>query len=211
MAKKIRLSRAEKAQRLKDDQEFEARYQAKQERKNIEKFVAELDVSIGELMSKAVRAKQLGVTSTYKLIVNQLRMSECRKRQAESFLLQLDAMMDIQKMSELSQGFLTSMNAVLDTLGPLVFDSAAMDATQKRFQEATNKLSAQSEKIDMLADGNEMAVDISDENSVSEAEIDARVNNIIADLGKKTVSSNTTSVANKDIDKINKFLQTLEV
>ena len=188
--KKQKRQEAQAAARA--DAEFEARYTAKQERKNIEKKIAETDKALEQLFSKAAETKSKGYSQSYQQYVQLIKIHRARKKQAEMFLYQVDAMQEMQSISANSAELLASMNAIMQSLGSISLDRSVIASTQKNFNEAQRKLDAQAASIEQFLSGMEMRIpddgDL-DTHQYQDATIDAEIDDYIAKKGIENIGT----------------------
>ena len=192
------LSRAEKKQRAleaaeaaKAEAEYNAKYAAKQERKKVEKMVAELDKSISTLMEKAASAKVKGYEEIYRQCLMFIKIAKGRKKQAETFLFQMDAMQEMASISKSSTEMLGSMNNIMESLGKISLDRSVISNTQASFRKAEQGLSKQSMAIDQFLGGMEMS--FSDECMENDDDIENEIGNYISEKKIDSASVDATS------------------
>lgn len=183
------MSRAEKKQKAAEaaeaaraEAEYAAKYAAKQERKKVEKMVGEFDRSIVSLMQKAAAAKTKGYSEIYRQCLSFIKIAKARKKQAEVFLFQIDAMQEMQSLSKSSSEMLTSMGTIMESLGKLSVDKSVMSDTQSAFRKAQQGLERQSMEIDRFLDGMEMSFS-DEEGTQSDAEIEAEIGRYMSERG----------------------------
>ena len=187
------LSRAEKKQRAleaaeaaKAEAEYNAKYAAKQERKKVEKMVAEFDKSI-----KAASAKVKGYEEIYRQCLMFIKIAKGRKKQAETFLFQMDAMQEMASISKSSTEMLGSMNNIMESLGKISLDRSVISNTQASFRKAEQGLSKQSMAIDQFLGGMEMS--FSDEGMENDDDIENEIGNYISEKKIDSASVDATS------------------
>ncbi|MBO7149323.1 MAG: hypothetical protein J6V71_00350 [Clostridia bacterium] len=206
------LSRAEKKQRAleaaeaaKAEAEYNAKYAAKQERKKVEKMVAEFDKSISSLMEKAANAKVKGYEEIYRQCLMFIKIAKGRKKQAETFLFQMDAMQEMASISKSSTQMLSSMNNIMESLGKISLDKSVMHETQASFRKAEQGLNKQSMAIDQFLGGMEMS--FSDEGMESEADIENEIGNYISEKKIDSASVDASSGQSDDMSYYQQLLQ----
>ena len=206
------LSRAEKKQRAleaaeaaKAEAEYNAKYAAKQERKKVEKMVAEFDKSISSLMDKAANAKVKGYEEIYRQCLMFIKIAKGRKKQAETFLFQMDAMQEMASISKSSTQMLSSMNNIMESLGKISLDKSVMHETQVSFRKAEQGLNKQSMAIDQFLGGMEMS--FSDEGMESDADIENEIGNYISEKKIDNASVDAGSSQSDDMSYYQQLLQ----
>lgn len=205
-----RLQKEREAEEAKANAEFDAKLTAKQERKKVEKTVAEMDKSVSTLMERAAGAKVKGYTDMYRMCISMIKVARARKRQAEMFLFQMDAMQEMQKLANDSQALLGSMSAVMNSLGKLSLDKTVMLNSQRDFASVQRELERQTMNIDSFLGGMEMQLpddgfdttDLSD--SSIEAEIDEFINGGTVNIDAASPSS--TGNTDADMERIKQLL-----
>lgn len=205
--KKKKLT-AEEVAKAKEEAEFEAKFTAKQERRRVEKLVDDLDKSCQSLLNKAAEAKSKGQGTSYKTYVLAIKVARARKVQAENFLAQIDAMQEIQSISNSTKELLGSMGKIMGSLGKLSVDRSAMLETQKQFSAVQQNLEKQSDGIesffsaieDMLPDGDDDRFAMGEVDSA----IDAEVNAILR--GNASASSGSANSSTDDLGDLRRVL-----
>lgn len=196
MFDKYRAKKIEKQEQERDDREFDAKMALKNGRKGIEKFLDEAKGSISILTDKAVEAKKKGYDAPYRALVGQLRIAESRKRQAEAFLFQLDAMSEADKLARSSGGLLASMNSIMGAMGQLSFDKNAIIEGQKTYAKSSESLEKQSDMLDKMLGGMDFKVEMAGEAAVSEEEIESKIQSLIGNSPRaETNKSSVIAVA----------------
>lgn len=111
----------------------------------------------------------------YKQCVSFIRTAKAKKKQAEMFVFQIDAMLEMHNIAKNSGELLTSMSSVMNTLGKISIDRSVLMSTQRDFQKAQMELGKQNSTIDnalsnmsMTIDNSEALEDISDDDIESE-------------------------------------------
>ncbi len=172
------------------DAEFEAKFKAKQERKKIEKTINEIDASEQKLIAKAADAKTKGYRDVYGQCVTMIKVTRARKRQAEKFLFQMDAMQEMQSLSKGSMDLLNSIRTIADSLGKLSLDKSALMAAQKDFASVERELEKQSASLDIATDGFDsiMSTTDADFGDFADSSIDAEIESFI--MGNSMKSGN---------------------
>lgn len=207
-----RLQKEREAEEAKANAEFDAKLTAKQERKKVEKTVAEMDKSVSALMERAAGAKVKGYTDMYRSCISMIKVARARKRQAEMFLFQMDAMQEMQSLAKNSQELLGSMSNVMNSLGKLSLDKTVMMNSQRDFAAVQRELERQTMSIDSFLGTMEMqlpndgfdASDLSD--SSIEAEIDEFINGGSINLDGAPASASSPSGGDVDIERIKGLL-----
>ena len=135
-SKEKKQQEAEAAAAAKEEAEYEAKFAAKQERKKAAKIIVEMDKSIQTFTQKAAEAKAKGYTTIYKQCVSFIRTAKAKQRQAEEFVYQIDAMLEMHNMAKNSSELLNSISNVMNTLGKISLDKSVLMANQRDFQKA---------------------------------------------------------------------------
>lgn len=193
--------------------EFEAKFAAKQERRKVEKLVAEFDKSCQTLLGKAVEAKAKGQGAIYKTYVTAIKVARARKAQAENFLAQIDAMQEMQSITNSSKELLGSMGTIMGSLGKLTMDRSAVIESQKEFAAVQQSLERQGAGIDsyfstlsdMLPDGQDDSYAMGE----ADSDIDAEVNAILRGSASSSGSSSGSSAGSSssgDLDDLKRML-----
>lgn len=205
------------AKRLADENaEFEAKYAAKQEKKKVEKVVSEMDKICQNLMQKAAEARMKGQGTVYKTYVQQIKIARARKNQAENFLAQVEAMEGMRSIANSSKELLDSMGVIMNSIGKLTLDRAAMAESQKDFMKVQQGLEKQSATIDQYLSGAEMMLPDDEMSSLAMAEVDSDIdaeiaafmtNNTLNAVGSATYSQPSAAAGvSDDIDNLKKML-----
>ena len=209
-SKEKKQAKAQAAEAAKAEAEFQAKFAAKQEKKKVEKTIAEVDKSLQVLMQKAADSKAKGYGDVYRQCVGMIKIAKGRKMQAEKFLFQMEAMQEIQNISKSSAGLLDSMSTIMNSLGKLSIDPAAMQNTQRSFLKAQSELDKQSATIDGFVEGMTMSMPDDDElgNNFSDADIDAEIDSMIlsGQISNATVAPSAKSDSN-DLSDLKKLAQ----
>jgi hypothetical protein len=182
-SKEKKAKRLEEEARAKADAEYYAKREAEQQKRKIEKMIAETDKSIEELKAQAASAKANGYAPVYKQCVSFIKVAKTRRAQAEMFLAQINAMQQMKKLADNSKALLGSMNSVMNSLGKLSMDPEVMRGIQRDFDTAQMELDKQSDKIDVFLDGIDTSmVDDSEIDSelFSDADIDSEIDALLA-------------------------------
>jgi predicted nucleic acid-binding Zn-ribbon protein len=156
MSKEKKKQMEEAAEQARQDALYEAKIAAKNERKKVEKTIAEIDKSLSGLMTKAADAKAKGYNDVYRQCVTMIKVAKGRKMQAEKFLFQMDAMQEIQNIADSSSSLLASMGNIMNTLGKVSLDKNVMQDAQKNFMQAQRELDMQSNNIERFMGAMEM-------------------------------------------------------
>ena len=208
-SKEKKLKKQQEEEEARVNAEYEAKFAAKQERKKVEKTIAEVDKSLQVLMQKAAAAKSKGYEDVYRQCVGMIKITKGRKMQAEKFLFQMDAMQEIQNVSKSSVELLGSMNTIMNSLGKLSLDRSVLLNTQKNFSQAQRELDMQSNTIEGFIEGMTMNMPEDDVLSagVSDASIDADIDAML--LGNQI--NNATVSAPGGSDEISDLKKLLEM
>lgn len=190
--------------------EFKAKYTAKQEKRNVEKNISEIDKSIAGFIARAAEAKSKGYTDMYRKCISFIKVARMRKKQAEMFLFQIDAMQEMQSISKNSNALLGSIKNIMTTLGGLSVDKAVISAMSGDFQKTQMELDKQSGNIEMALSGLEMQMpyDEDDADSLADSEIEREIDNYAAS-NSVDVSEKSETATEKSIDSEMDYLQSL--
>lgn len=180
-SKEKREKKQQEAEAARSEAEFQAKFAAKQEKKKVEKIIAEVDRSLQTLMTKAAESKARGYNDVYRQCLGMIKIAKGRKMQAEKFLFQMEAMQEIQNISKNSMEMLGSMNTIMNSLGKLSLDPTVMQNTQRNFLKAQGELDRQSSTIDGFVEGLTMNMPDDDElgANFSDADIEADIDSMI--------------------------------
>ncbi len=178
-SKEKKQKKAEEEARQKADAEFEAKFAAKQERKKVEKIIAEMEKSAQNLVAKAAEAKMKGQGTIYRNYVSALKIARARKTQAETFLAQMDAMQEMQSITNSSKELLGSMGKIMSSLGKLTLDRNAMIESQRDFARVQQDLDRQGATIESYLSGTETMLPDDTEGSISDVSVDSEIDNEI--------------------------------
>ena len=195
--------KAEAEAKAKEEAEFEAKFTAKQERKKVEKIIAEVDKSEKALLVKAAEAKQKGQTAIYANYVTAIKVARSRKHQAETFLAQVDVMQEMQSITNSSKELLSSMGNIMNSLGKLTLDRSAMMDTQRDFARVQQDLDRQGGTIEQFLSNMEMMIPTDDSPVVGvsvDKDIDAEIDALLVNksLGGSAAFSSSSSSQNED-------------
>lgn len=178
--KERKKKKEEELSKMKADAEFNAKYTAKQERKNVEKLIVEIDNSIKVFYDRAIEAKSKGYNDMYKKCISFIKIAKMRKKQADMFLFEMDAMQQMQSISKNSKELFTSMKNVMGTLGKLSIDKAVISNMNTDFQKTQQALDKQSSNIEMALSGMEMQItDNFDDDEISEDDIELEISGMM--------------------------------
>lgn len=213
MLKDKKEKKALELKRKKEDAEFEAKYQAKIEMRNVEKYINQIDGSIEKLFDKAIDAKKKGLDKTFQQIATQIKIMRARKSQAENFKFQYDLMLEMKDINAASVSFLNSMQTVMQGMGNITFSGEELRAAKDTFDKSMDGLSNQSDLLDnalQMFDGvslndNQSAVNMTNiDISDIEAEVNGRLN------VKQNVQEETNQGASSDsqLEEIKRKLNT---
>lgn len=170
---------AEELENARFEAESEAKFVAKQEKRNIERTINDIDKSIGVFVQKAAEAKAKGYSGIYQQCIGFIKAAKVRKIQAEQYLFQIDAMSEMKNIAGASKNLLKSMNNVMGTLGKFSLDKVAMMNMQKDFAKVQMELDRQSSSIENSLQGFENFADNTDfigDVGFSDGDIEAEIN-----------------------------------
>lgn len=185
-SKEKKLQKEREAEEAKANAEFEARMTAKQEKKNVERKIAEMDKTISNMLSRAADAKAKRYDDIYRQCISMIKIARTRKRQAEMFLFQIEAMQEMQTLAKSSSELLGSMGNVMNSLGKLSLDKTAMMSSQKDFAKVQQELDRQTMSLESFLSG--METQLSDdtfdiESDISDSSIEAEIDKLLDDRG----------------------------
>lgn len=213
MLKDKKAKKALELKRKKEDAEFDAKYQAKIEMRNVEKYINQIDGSIEKLFDKAIDAKKKGLDKTFQQIATQIKIMRARKSQAENFKFQYDLMLEMKDINAASVSFLNSMQTVMQGMGNITFSDEELRTAKDTFDKSIDGLNNQSDLLDnalQMFDGvslndNQSAVNMTNiDISDIEAEVNGRLN------VKQNVQEETNQGASSDsqLEEIKRKLNT---
>ncbi len=203
---------AEEQEAAKADAEFEAKFTAKQEKKKVEKIVGEMDKTINTLVARAAGAKAKGYTDIYKNCLSLIKVARARKKQAETFLFQMEAMQEMQALAKSSQELLGSMGSVMNSLGKLSLDKTVMLNSQKDFLATQRELEKQSMNIETYLSTMESNVDDGADGAqeFSDGDIEAEIDKFMVGNSINASSASSSQGGNdggEDMEYLKKMLQ----
>lgn len=215
MADEKKLSRKERkaleAEQAREQMEWDAKFAAKQKKKEIQKLIVEIEKSEKDIIANAAAAKTKGYNDVYRVQLSALKVARARKTQAEKFLFQIDTMEQMKSLSDSSQKLLGSMGDIMNTLGKLALDKDEMKKSQMDFANAQRNLDKQSQSIEQFFSQMEMNLPDEDDEMMSDVgfaseDLEKEINSFI--LGERSSgSSNPTSqAANDEIAQLREML-----
>lgn len=210
------LQKQREAEEARINAEFDAKMTAKQERKKVEKTIAEIDESLKKMLQRAAEAKVKGFEEQYRSCVGMIKLARARKHQAEVFLFQMDTMQEMQSISKSSQSLLVSMGNVMNSLGKLSLDKSVMANTQRDFAAVQRELDRQTGTIETFLSGMEMQLpddmptDYASDDQI-DAEIDAIINGGKSGSGASSVSGSSSNDEGSTDESIEKMKRLLDV
>ena len=210
-----KLSRKEKkeleAQQAKEQLEWDAKFAAKQKKKEIQKLIAEIEKKEKEIIANAAAAKTKGYNDVYRVQLSALKVARARKVQAEKFLFQIDTMEQMKSLSDSSQKLLGSMGDIMNTLGKLALDKDEMRQSQLDFANAQRNLDKQSQSIEQFFSQMEMNLPDEDDDMMADVgygneDLESEINSFI--LGENTGGSGMSEAENDEIAQLRQMLGT---
>lgn len=202
--------KAQETAQTQEDKEFEAKYAAKQERRKVEKMIVDADKTVASLIAKAAAAKQKGQAGPYNTYVSLIKVTRAKKKQAETFLAQVDAMETMQSLTKSSQELLGSMGNIMNSLGKLALDKGAVSDSQQSFNKAQRELEKQSMSIESFLSSMEMRIDESDDSGMimeADSGIDSEIDAFILSSALDGISAPVSSGAPVgDLDEYKKLM-----
>ena len=211
-----KLSRKERKaleeQEKREDREREAAFLAKQEKKKIEKLLAEIIKAESEIIAQAAQAKAKGYGDIYRQQISALKLARARKTQAEKFLFQMDTMEKMKSLSKSSSALLGSMNTIMSSLGKLSLDKNEMKKSQQNFASAQKNLDHQSQTIEQFFSQMEMHLPDDDDSLMDDAgygneALEAEINAYMA--GGATVNNAGLAQGSAGNDELSQLQQLL--
>lgn len=187
-----------------EDVEFEAKYTARLERKKIEKSVAEMSLSIDTLKEKAADAKVSGMTESYHMLVDQIKVAMLRKKQAEAFLYKLDAMLEMQKLAGQSESLLKSMGVIMEAIGKLTIDESVIKKSRKTYTDITQKLDNQSKTLDKYTIAMKDAQAYEEGKDIDDSDIEKEIDDIIINRTQSVGIGSVSEIDDKKLAELQK-------
>ena len=215
MADDKKLSRKERkeieAQQAKEQLEWDAKFAAKQKKKEIQKLIAEIEKKEKEIIANAAAAKTKGYNDVYRVQLSALKVARARKVQAEKFLFQIDTMEQMKSLSDSSQNLLGAMGDIMNTLGKLALDKDEMRQSQLDFANAQRNLDKQSQSIEQFFSQMEMNLPDEDDDMMADVgygneDLESEINSFI--LGENTGGSGASEAENDEIAQLRQMLGT---
>ena len=215
MADDKKLSRKERkeleAQQAKEQLEWDAKFAAKQKKKEIQKLIAEIGKKEKEIIANAAAAKTKGYNDVYRVQLSALKVARARKVQAEKFLFQIDTMEQMKSLSDSSQNLLGAMGDIMNTLGKLALDKDEMRQSQLDFANAQRNLDKQSQSIEQFFSQMEMNLPDEDDDMMADVgygneDLESEINSFI--LGESTGGSGMSEAENDEIAQLRQMLGT---
>jgi hypothetical protein len=215
MADDKKLSRKEKkeleAQQAKEQLEWDAKFAAKQKKKEIQKLIAEIEKKEKEIIANAAAAKTKGYNDVYRVQLSALKVARARKVQAEKFLFQIDTMEQMKSLSDSSQKLLGAMGDIMNTLGKLALDKDEMRQSQLDFANAQRNLDKQSQSSEQFFSQMEMNLPDEDDDMMADVgygneDLESEINSFI--LGENTGGSGMSEAENDEIAQLRQMLGT---
>lgn len=142
-----------------EDIEFDIKWKVKQTKKETEKTIKDIEAREKTLIQQAATAKMKGYSDVYAQTVSLIKVARARKIQAEKFMFQVDAMQNMHELAKSSQDLLGNMSVIMDSLGKLSVDKAAIANNQREFAETQRRLEMQTANIENALGGLEMIAD----------------------------------------------------
>lgn len=211
-SKERKRLKAEAEQKAREEEEFNAKYTAKQECRKIEKTIAEMNKKESLLMQKAAEAKQKGQVSIYRNYVSGIKVVRASKQQAENCLAQVDMMQTMQSITGSTKELLDSMGNIMSTLGKITLDKNAIINAEKDFAHAQQELDKQGAMLDQYFSGMEMVMP-DEESSMAmsgvDKGIDSEIDSMILNNSVGNMSNTDTQSSGSANDDIAQFQQLL--
>lgn len=213
MADDKKLSRKERkeleAQQAKEQLEWDAKFAAKQKKKEIQKLIAEIQKKEQEIIANAAAAKAKGYNDVYRVQLSALKVARARKVQAEKFLFQIDTMEQMKSLSDSSQKLLGAMGDIMSTLGKLALDKDEMKQSQMDFANAQRNLDKQSQSIEQFFSQMEMNLPDEDDDMMADVgygneDLESEINAYL--LGERPAGSGSSEAENDEIAQLRQML-----
>ena len=201
--------KALEAQAAREQAEWDAKYEAKAKKKEIQKLIVEIDKTEKEIIANAAAAKTKGYSDVYRVQLSALKVARARKAQAEKFLFQIDTMEKMKSIGDSSQKLLGAMGSIMDTLGKLTLDKNEMKASQMNFMSAQKNLDQQSRTIEQFFSQMEMSLPEEDDEIVADVgystdALEKEVDSFIS--GDVGYGGNVSSAASDEMDQLRNIL-----
>jgi hypothetical protein len=213
-----KLSRKERkeleAQQAREQAEWDAKYAAKQQKKEIQKLIVEIEKSEKDIIANAAAAKTKGYNDVYRVQLSALKVARARKTQAEKFLFQIDTMEKMKSLSDSSSKLLGSMGEIMNTLGALSLNKDEMKKSQMDFNNAQKNLDQQSRSIEMFFNQMEMSLPEEDDEMMSDVgyaneDLEKEINSFIlgeSGVGAGSPGANVSQSANDEMEQLRQML-----
>ena len=201
-SKERKRLKAEAEQKAREEEEFNAKYTAKQECRKIEKTIAEMTKKEGILMQKAVEAKQKGQVTIYRNYVSGIKVVRACKQQAENCLAQVDMMQTMQSITGSTKELLGSMGNIMSTLGKITLDKTAIINAEKDFAHAQQELDKQGALLDQYFSGVEMVMP-EEESSIAMSGVDKGIDSEIDSMILNNSVCNMSDAGSQSSDSVN--------
>ncbi len=197
--------------KAREQAEWEAKYEAKNRKKEIQKLIAEIEKSERVIIANAAAAKAKGYSDVYSVQLSALKVARARKTQAEKFLFQIDTMEEMKSISGNSQKLLSAMGGIMNTLGKLALDKDEMKKSQVNFNSAQKNLDKQSMTIEQFYSQMEMTLpeeesDILGDIGFSGADLEGEISSYMS--GESSGGSASSADSGDEIEKLRAMLGT---
>ena len=213
----LKLSRKERkaleAQQAREQAEWDAKYEAKAKKKEIQKLITEIEKSERDIIANAAAAKTKGYNDVYRVQLSALKVARARKTQAEKFLFQIDTMEKMKSIADSSQKLLVSMGDIMNTLGKLTLDKEEMKTSQMNFASAQKNLDQQSRSIEQFFSQMEMTLPDEDDEIMTDIgysndDLEKEVNSfILGESGvRNSLGENISQSATDEMDQLRQLL-----
>lgn len=213
----LKLSRKERkaleAQQAREQAEWDAKYEAKAKKKEIQKLITEIEKSERDIIANAAAAKTKGYNDVYRVQLSALKVARARKTQAEKFLFQIDTMEKMKSIADSSQKLLGSMGDIMNTLGKLTLDKEEMKTSQMNFASAQKNLDQQSRSIEQFFSQMEMTLPDEDDEIMTDIgysndDLEKEVNSfILGESGvRNSLGENISQSATDEMDQLRQLL-----
>ena len=197
--------------KAREQAEWEAKYEAKNRKKEIQKLIAEIEKSERVIIANAAAAKAKGYSDVYSVQLSALKVARARKTQAEKFPFQIDTMEQMKSISGNSQKLLSAMGGIMNTLGKLALDKDEMKKSQVNFNSAQKNLDKQSMTIEQFYSQLEMTLpeeesDILGDIGFSGADLEGEISSYMS--GESSGGSASSTDSGDEIEKLRAMLGT---
>ena len=202
------------AQQAREQAESDAKYAAKIRKREIQKFIGEIEKSEQQIIASAASVKVKGYNDLYRTQLSALKVARARKAQAEKFLYQIEIMENMKTLSDSSTKLLGSMGEIMSTLGKLTLDKNEMKKNQMDFMNAQKTLEQQSFSIEQFFAQMEAGLPDEDDSMMmdvdySHEDLDREINAYILGQNGGVAANggqNVSAAANDEVEQLRQLL-----